>query len=228
MSVLPSPSRSVVESLVRESLSRQLGRSLSASPTQAAAPVLMVNSSARHMHISPENLAVLFGEGAKLTVHKWLYQEGQFASEQTVTLIGPRKRIIPNLRILGPERNLTQIELAFTDAIQLGIDLPVKMSGDIEGTPGGYVMGPKGILEMKNGIIRAARHVHMSPADAKFYGVKHLDRITLKVTSGGCNTRFDDLIVRVDPSFKLEVHMDTDEANACDLERASRVELTLH
>ncbi len=223
MSVLPSPSRSVVESLVRESLSRQLGRSL----PQGEAPVLVVNSSARHMHISPENLAVLFGEGAKLTVHKWLYQEGQFASEQTVTLIGPRKRIIPNLRILGPERNLTQIELAFTDAIQLGIDLPVKMSGDIEGTPGGYVMGPKGILEMKNGIIRAARHVHMSPADAKFYGVKHLDKITLKVTSHGCTTRFDDLLVRVDPSFKLEVHMDTDEANACDLESATRVELTV-
>lgn len=221
MSVLPPPSRSVVESLVRESLSRQLGRSL----PHVDAPVLVVNSSARHMHISPENLAVLFGEGAKLTVHKWLYQEGQFASEQTVTLIGPRKRIIPNLRILGPERNLTQIELAFTDAIQLGIDLPVKMSGDIDGTPGGYVMGPKGILEMKNGIIRAARHVHMSPSDAKFYGVKHLDRITLKVTSGGCTTRFDDMIVRVDPSFKLEVHMDTDEANACDLERATRVEL---
>lgn len=223
MSVLLSPSRSVVESLVRDSLSRQLGRSL---PYQDA-PVLVANSSARHMHISPENLAILFGDGAKLTVHKWLYQEGQFASEQTVTLIGPRKRIIPNLRILGPERTLTQIELAFTDAIQLGIDLPVKMSGDIEGTPGGYVMGPKGILEMKNGIIRAARHVHMSPGDAKFYGVKHLDKITLKVTSSGCATRFDDLLVRVDPSFKLEVHMDTDEANACDLERATRVELSV-
>jgi propanediol utilization protein len=82
------------------------------------------------------------------------------------------------------------------------------------------------MLEMKDGIIRAARHVHMSPSDAKFYGVKHLDRITLKVTSKDCNTRFDDLIVRVDPSFKLEVHIDTDEANACDLERATKVELS--
>ena len=177
------------------------------------------------MHISPENLETLFGPGAKLTVHKWLYQEGQFAAEQTVTLIGPRRRVIPNLRILGPCRNLTQIELAITDAIQLGVDLPVKMSGDIKGTPGGYVMGPKGMLEMKEGLIRAARHVHMSPSDAKFYGVKHLDRITLKVTSPGCTTRFDELLARVDPSFKLEVHMDTDEANACDLERATKVEL---
>ncbi|TSA33807.1 MAG: phosphate propanoyltransferase [Verrucomicrobiaceae bacterium] len=215
------PSRSVVESLVRETLFRQMGREVPSEP----APVLMANSSARHMHISPENVEVLFGKGAELTIHKMLYQEGQYASQQTVTLVGPRKRIIPNLRILGPCRNLTQIELAFTDAVQLGIDVPVRMSGDIEGTPGAYIMGPKGFLEMKNGVIRAARHVHMSPSDAAFYKVKHLDTITLKVTAKGCTTRFDDLIVRVDPTFKLEVHMDTDEANACDLDHADKVEL---
>jgi len=223
MSSAISASRPVIEALVREALLGQLGLSRRAS--SGPAPELLVNSSARHMHISPENLAVLFGPGAELTVHKWLYQEGQFASEQTVTLIGPRKRIIPNLRILGPCRSLTQIELAFTDAVQLGIELPVRMSGDIEGTPGAYVMGPKGLLEMKNGVIRAARHVHMSPDDTRFYGVKHLDRITLKVTSPGSTTRFDELIVRVDPAFKLEVHMDTDESNACDLDHATKVEL---
>ena len=217
----PSPSRDLVEALVRDVLARQLR----AAATSAPAPTLVVNSSARHMHISPENLEVLFGPGAELTVHKWLYQEGQFASAQTVTLIGPRKRIIPNLRILGPCRNLTQIELSLTDAVQLGMDIPVRMSGDIEGTPGAYIMGPKGLLEMKNGVIRAARHVHMSPDDAKFYGVKHLDLMTLKVTAPGCATRFDDLLVRVDPTFKLEVHIDTDEANACDLDRATKVEL---
>ncbi len=215
------PSRSLVESLVRETISRHLSQQTTVAP----APNLVVNSSARHMHISPENLEVLFGEGAKLTVHKWLYMEGQFASQQTVTMVGPRKRIIPNLRILGPCRNLTQVELSFTDAVQLGIDLPVRMSGDIEGTPGAYIMGPKGLLEMKNGVIRAARHVHMAPSDASFYGVQHLDTITLKVTAKGCNTRFDDLLVRVDPSFKLEVHIDTDEANACDLDHATNVEL---
>ena len=221
MSSTLNPSRPVVEALVRSSVHRQLGHAAPAAP----APTLVVNSSARHMHISPENVELLFGAGAKLTVHKWLYQEGQFASEQTVTLIGPRRRVIPNLRILGPCRTLTQIELALTDAVQLGMDIPVRMSGDIKGTPGGYVMGPKGMLEMKDGIIRAARHVHMSPPDAKFYGVKHLDLITMKVISPACTTRFDDMIVRVDPSFKLEVHIDTDEANACDLERASKVEL---
>lgn len=216
--------RSVVESLVRDILSAQLGKT----PATTTAPTLVVNSSARHMHISPENLELLFGPGAELTVHKWLYQKGQFASEQTVTLIGPRKRIIPNLRILGPCRDLTQIELSLTDAVQLGMDIPVRMSGDIDGTPGAYIMGPKGMLEMQNGVIRAARHVHMSPDDAAFYGVKHLDKITLKVTAPGCTTLFDDLIVRVDPTFKLEVHIDTDEANACDLDRAESVELISH
>ena len=221
MSAVTAPNRPVIEALVRSTLAKQLGQQV----PSGVAPTLVVNSSARHMHISPENLETLFGKGAKLTVHKMLYQEGQFASEQTVTLIGPRRRVIPSMRILGPCRNLTQIELALTDAVQLGMDIPIRMSGDIEGTPGGYVMGPKGMLEMKNGIIRAARHVHMSPSDAKFYGVRHLDRITMKVTSPMCSTRFDEMIVRVDPSFKLEVHMDTDEANACDLERATKVEL---
>jgi propanediol utilization protein len=219
--VVDFPSRNLVEGLVREALFKGLGKPTPGGP----APQLVVNSSARHMHISPENLEILFGKGAKLEVHKWLYQEGQFASKQTVTLIGPRKRIIPNLRILGPCRNLTQVELAFTDSVQLGIDIPTRASGDIEGTPGAYIMGPKGMLEMTNGVIRAARHVHMSPADAEFYGVKHLDLMRMKVTAKACSTSFEDMLVRVDKSFKLEVHIDTDEANACDLDHASRVEL---
>jgi len=217
----PIADRSAVEALVRDVLYRQLGRKA----PSGSAPVLMVNASARHMHISPENLEVLFGPGAELTVHKWLYQEGQFASEQTVTMIGPRKRMIPNLRILGPCRNLTQVELSLTDAISLGIDVPVRASGDIKETPGCYIMGPKGMIEMKSGVIRAWRHAHMSPADAAFYGVKHLDTITLKVTAQDCTTRFDDVLVRVDPTFKLEVHIDTDETNACNLDHAEKVEL---
>jgi len=221
MSSIVSPERSVIESLVREILFRQLGKKVPQSPP----PTLMVNSSARHMHISPQNLEILFGPGAELTVHKWLYQEGQFASQQTVTMVGPRKRMIPNLRFLGPCRDLTQIEVAFTDAVQLGIDVPVRLSGDIEVTPGAYLIGPKGMLEMKHGVIRAARHVHMSPEDAAFYGVKHLDRVTLQVTAPMCTTRLDELVVRVDPAFKLEVHIDTDEANCCNLEHATKVEI---
>jgi putative phosphotransacetylase len=217
---VPPPSKALVESLVRNALFTQLGR-----PLPDSAPTLVVNSSARHMHVSPENLEVLFGKGYQLEPYKWLYQEGQFASQATVSLVGPRNRIIPNLRILGPCRDLTQIELSLTDAIQLGLDIPVRNSGDIAGTTGGVVIGPKGVVEMKEGIIRAARHVHMSPADAKFYGVKHQEYMTLLVESKGCTTRFDDLYVRVDPSFKLEVHIDTDEANACHLDQATRVEL---
>lgn len=221
MSAVLTPSRDRVQALVRKTLYSQLGRQESF----AVAPTLVVNSSARHMHITQENLETLFGPGYQLGVHKWLYQEGQFASTETVTLIGPRKRIIPNLRILGPCRDLTQIELAWTDAVQLGLDIPVRNSGEIAGTPGGYVMGPKGLVEMPQGIIRAARHVHMGPADAEYYGVKHREFMKLRVISESCTTLFEDLLVRVDPAFKLEVHIDTDEANAAGLDRATRVEL---
>ena len=138
---------------------RDIGRSRigRAADAHAPAPVLVVNSSARHMHVTQENLEILFGPGSKLQVHKWLYQEGQFASTATVTLVGPRDRIIPNLRILGPCRNLTQIELAYTDAVYLGIQVPVRMSGDIKGSSPGVIIGPKGVVELKEGIIRAAR-----------------------------------------------------------------------
>ena len=119
-----------------------------AMPAQAGGPPhpLVVNVSARHMHVSPENLETLFGPGAKLTKLKDLYQQGEFASEQLVTLVGPRQRIIPNVRILGPVRNYTQIELCYTDGIYLGIDLPLRISGNHEGTPGCTILGPKGAI----------------------------------------------------------------------------------
>ncbi len=221
MSTLPPVQRTLVESFVRESLFKNLGR-----PAPAGEPpLLVVNSSARHMHVSQADLEVLFGPGHQLKVHKWLYQEGYFAAEEMVTLIGPRKRIIPNLRILGPCRNLTQIELAYTDAVQLGLEIPTRISGDVEGTPGAYVMGPAGMLELSMGVIRAARHVHMGPTDLEFYGVKNGDRMKLRVVSSGNTTTFEDLVVRYDPKVRLEVHIDTDEANACHLEHATKVEL---
>lgn len=221
MSTLPPVQRTLVESFVRESLFKNLGR-----PAPAGEPpLLVVNSSARHMHVSQADLEVLFGPGHQLKVHKWLYQEGYFAAEEMVTLIGPRKRIIPNLRILGPCRNLTQIELAYTDAVQLGLEIPTRISGDVEGTPGAYVMGPAGMLELSMGVIRAARHVHMGPTDLEFYGVRNGDRMKLRVVSSGNTTTFEDLVVRYDPKVRLEVHIDTDEANACHLEHATKVEL---
>jgi len=186
-------------------------------PRSAQGPSpLVVNVSARHCHLTQEAVEALFGPGHQLTPHKWLYQEGQYAAAETVTLIGPRSRVISNLRILGPCRTLNQVELAFTDARALGFDIPVRLSGDIAGTPGCMLMGPKGFFRMDEGVIRAAIHVHMSPADAEYYGVKHKDYMRLKV-HGPCATTFDQMLVRVDPSFKLEVHVDTDEGNACGL-----------
>jgi propanediol utilization protein len=189
------------------------------------APNVVVNISARHCHLTQEHVEVLFGPGAKLTEMKRLYQATDFASNETVAVVGPRQRMIPGVRILGPCRKFSQVELAFTDAISLGLELPVRLSGDIEGTPGCFLVGPKGTLQLERGVIRAERHVHMGERDAAYYGVKHLDRMDLRV-EGTCPATLEGLLVRVNPDWKLEVHIDTDEANACDLPHARRVTLT--
>jgi propanediol utilization protein len=212
--------RAAVERVVRQIVRERLGQQRAAGPQ----PNLVVNISARHMHITQETLEVLFGEGAELTVHKPLYQDGYFASQQMVTIIGPRHRTISNLRILGPTRPENQIELSFTDGIALGVDLPVRMSGKIEGTPGCIVLGPKGHVVLEQGLIRAQRHAHMHPDDAAYYGIQNGDLMRLHVDSS-CPTTFDDIICRVSEKVKLEVHLDTDEGNACDLANARRVDL---
>jgi putative phosphotransacetylase len=238
--------RAVVEGLVRSALRNRLtahysqtplspsgerGRGEGAerltthqSPLTPHQPRLVVNISARHCHVTQPDLERLFGAGHKLTPHKPLYQDGFFAAEETVTIIGPRHRMIPGLRILGPCRSHSQVELAFTDAISLGIDAPVRKSGDHRDTPGCWLLGPNGMIELPKGVIRHERHVHMGPADAAFYGVKDGDRLNLRVHSP-CATVFEGLLCRVSPNSKLEVHIDTDEGNACDLTHATRVEL---
>ena len=222
--VAPSPSlhRSVVEHLVRQAVYQRLGRAL---PHSASAPhPLVVNVSARHCHLTQEAVEALFGAGHHLTPWKMLYQDGQFAAKETVTLIGPRSRVISNLRILGPCRTLNQVELAYTDAIALGFDIPLRLSGKIEGTPGCMLMGPAGFFEMEQGVIRALRHVHMHPDDAAFYGVKNGDEMRLRI-GGACGLTLESMLVRSDPSFKLEVHIDTDEGNACNLQPSTPCEL---
>src|SRR5277367_4027679 len=217
-----SPHRAVVEHRVRQVVYQRLGNKL---PHTAMAPnPLLVNVSARRCHLTPETVEILFGKGRTLTPYKWLYQDGQFAAKETVTLIGPRSRVISNLRILGPCRNLNQIELAYTDAIALGFEIPLRSSGDIKDTPGCMLMGPAGFFEMPQGVIRAKRHAHMHPKDAEFYEVKAGDHMKLKI-GGPCAITLDQMLVRVDPSFKLEVHIDTDEGNACNLEPHTPVEL---
>ena len=215
--------RAVIEHRVRQAVYQRLGRSL---PHIAAAPnPLVVNVSARHCHLTSEVVEILFGKGRTLTPFKWLYQEGQFAAKETVTLIGPRSRVISNLRILGPCRNFNQVELAYTDAIALGFEIPLRSSGNIKGSTAGMLMGPAGFFEMPEGVIRAMRHVHMHPDDAAFYGVKAGGEMKLKI-GGPCGLALDRLLVRADPSFKLEVHIDTDEGNACNLQPDTPCELT--
>jgi len=224
MTATPSspPHRAVVEHLVRQTVYARLGKAL---PRPAAAPhPLVVNISARHCHLTQAAVDSLFGKGHQLQVHKWLYQEGQFAAKETVTLIGPRSRVISNLRILGPCRTLNQVELAYTDGIALGFDLPLRASGNIQGTPGGMLMGPEGFFEMPDGIIRALRHVHMHPTDADYYGVKAGQNMQLKI-GGPCALALEAMLVRVDPAFKLEVHIDTDEGNGCNLQPETPCEL---
>ena len=223
MSPAPNtPHRAEVEHVVRRLLYERLDRPL---PRAVRAPrPLLVNVSARHCHLTPQAVETLFGPGHQLHPTKSLYQDGQFAAQESVTLIGPRSRVISNLRILGPCRDFNQVELALTDAISLGFDIPVRQSGNIKGSPGCMLMGPAGFLELPEGVIRAAPHVHMHPDDAKFYGVKNGDLIRLRV-GGPCSMTFEKLLVRVSPDFKLEVHIDTDEGNACGLGPTTPCEL---
>jgi putative phosphotransacetylase len=216
------PHRAEIEHLVRRALYKRLEKN---PPRVALAPnPLLVNVSARHCHLTPEATEALFGKGAKLTPMKWLYQKDQFAAKETVTLIGPRSRVISNLRILGPCRNLNQVELALTDAIALGFEVPIRPSGNIAGTPGCMLMGPAGFLQMSEGVIRAAPHAHLHPDDAAFYGVKNGDFMRLRV-GGACAMTFDRMLARVHADFRLEVHIDTDEGNACALGPDTPVEL---
>lgn len=219
---IPMP-REQLERVVRQAVREKLAAG--PPPTaRAYTPNLVANVSARHLHITQADLEALFGAGAELTVYRWLYQPGEFASEQTVTILGPRRRMIERVRILGPTRKKTQVELSFTDAIALGIDAPVRRSGSGEDTPGCILIGPAGVLELSGGVIRAQRHVHMAPADAEYYGFKDGQYVRLRVASSG-TTVFERLLCRVDPKFLLEVHLDTDEGNACDLPNATAVEL---
>lgn len=212
--------RSMVERIVRQVALEYLGKG-----KNGAAPVLTVQTSSRHMHVCRADMDVLFGPGSELTFDRPLFQEGNFASKELVTIVGPRGRIISNLRILGPMRKQSQVELAFTDAITLGFtDIPIRISGDIAGTPGAVIIGPKGVVELKEGIIRAGIHVHMSPEEASYFGVAQGYPMKLRI-GGLAGLTFDNVVVRIDPASRLNVHMDTDEANACGLHLTKDIEL---
>ena len=169
--------------------------------------------SARHAHLSSKTLRRLFGEDFQLSVRKWLSQTGQFSAEETVSLIGPRGRL-DHVRLMGPPREHDQVELSRSDEHVLGVAAPLRDSGDLGRTPGLQVMGPAGCGDLEGGVITARRHIHMSRTDATQLGLRHGQSVSVKIDSNGRDLTFNDVTVRVAPDFRLELHLDTDEANA--------------
>lgn len=172
----------------------------------------IVETSARHLHVTKEHLAILFGEGAKLTNKKDLSQPGQFACTEKVTIVGPKGQMTAS--ILGPERKETQVELSATDARSLGLTPPIRESGDLAGSVGCKLVGPCGEVELKEGVIIAKRHIHFTPADAAEWNVKDKDIVWVKVNTTGRQLIFGDVVVRVSENYSAAMHLDTDEANA--------------
>ena len=173
----------------------------------------MVETSARHVHVSPADLATLFGEGYELTWKKDLSQPGQFACEERVTVVGPKKEL-KGVSILGPCRKQTQVELSLTDARSIGCAAPIRESGDLAGSGPCKIIGPKGEIEISEGVIAAKRHIHATPADAEALGVHNGDIVSVKIDTDGRSLVFGDVVVRVSDSYALAMHIDTDESNA--------------
>lgn len=182
-----------------------------------------VGISGRHAHVSQNDLETLFGKGFQLSNLKALSQPGQFAANETVEIVTP-KGSLKKVRILGPVRKQTQVELSLTDAIKLGINPPVRDSGDLKDSPGLTIIGPQGQVDIKEGVICAARHIHMTPADAEKFNVKDKELVSVKI-DGARGAIFDNVLIRVHENFQLELHVDTDEANAVMLKNGDMVTL---
>lgn len=183
-----------------------------------------VGVSVRHVHVCREDMDKLFGPGYELTHLRELYQPNTHAENETVSLIGPKMRMLERVRILGPMRDRTQVELAKTDAVFLGIDAPLRMSGDIAGSAPITIVGPKGVIELDEGCIRAQRHIHMHPKEAEYFGLKNGDIVKLRV-GGPSAVTFENVVIRVSDKVRLEVHLDTDEGNVADIGCGQEVEI---
>ena len=185
--------------------------------------VVPVGVSARHIHLTQEHVEALFGEGYQLTKKKGL-MGGQFASNETVTIVGLKLRAIENVRILGPVRSKSQVEISATDALRLGVNAPIRESGNIAGSAAIAVVGPKGAIYLNEGCIVAKRHIHMAPQDAMAAGVHDGDIVSVKADNER-GTTFNNVQIRVDDSFTLEMHIDTDEANAAKIATGDTVRI---
>ena len=199
--------------LIEEITKRVLSALQTEGNTSQDIAALPVGISVRHVHVSAADLEVLYGPGHKLTPLRDLYQEGEFAAREVVALVGPKMRALENVRILGPVRGRTQVEVARTDAIYLGIDPPVRASGNLESSSPITLVGPKGTLILPEGAIVANRHIHMNPGDAKRFGVSDNDLVKVEVL-GEKGLIFNHVQIRVKDNFRLEMHLDTDDANA--------------
>ncbi len=182
--------------------------------------------SARHVHLSQPTIDRLFGPGHVLQPRTALSQPGQFAATETVSLVGPRGRI-DRVRVMGPPRDTDQVEVSRSDEIALGIDAPLRLSGELQDTPGIGLIGPAGRVDLPGGVITALRHIHMSPEDARRFGVVDRQRVEVAIDSNGRDMVFGDVIVRVSPHFRLELHLDTDEGNAAGIDADSTATLRL-
>lgn len=206
-----------------ESITRMVMKAINQAQSQPQPKgfLVPVGVSARHVHLTQEHVEVLFGKGYQLTKKKDL-MGGQFASNEQVTIVGLKLRAIENVRILGPVRKQTQVEISATDARTLGIKAPIRESGNVAGSAPIALVGPKGALYLKEGCIIAMRHIHMSPKDAEAAGLKNGDVVSVKADNER-GTIFNHVVIRVNPSFTLEMHIDTDEANAADIKQGDTV-----
>lgn len=184
-----------------------------------------VGVSNRHIHLTREHLDILFGTGYELTPLKDLSQPGQYACKEQLTLIGPSLRAIEGVRVLGPLRKASQVEISRTDSYTLKVKPPVRESGDVSGSAPITIVGPKGIVQLKEGCIIANRHIHMSPADGEKYGVSDGDYVAVQTVGDGKRTTLYDVQIRVSDKFVLEMHLDTDDANACGIGNGAKVKL---
>lgn len=207
-----------IAEMVRKVLA-ETGNAKEAVPTE-----IPVGVSNRHIHLSREDVDTLFGKGYELQPLKDLSQPGQYACKETLTIVGPSLRPIENVRVLGPIRKRTQVEISRTDSFQLKVKPPVRESGNIAGSASLNIIGPKGVVSIPEGCIIANRHIHMSPADGAAFGVKDGDVVTVDV-NGERRTRFYDVQIRVSDAFRLEMHVDTDDANAAGIGNGATVRI---
>ncbi|MGB2958190.1 MAG: phosphate propanoyltransferase [Bacteroidota bacterium] len=198
-------------------MTRDLRQQVEQAVRAVADRLIPINVSARHLHINQEHLEILFGPGSRLTKLRDLVQPGEFASNEIVAVVGPNRRVFEKVRILGPTRSTTQVELSYNDGRYIGLELPARVSGDVKGTAPITLVGPHGALHLEEGAIRALRHIHMSPEDAARLGVQKGQKVTVK-TVGPMSVSLNNTVIRTGENLKVEMHIDTDEANAAGLE----------